>query len=159
MISIQIGSMFEKYHGVAFVAYLILSGVGVWLLMWWTDFEGMRSAYHFHLAMRSREALTLQAFCDQHCAGTAIPMSLVEQFLKFEAAYWCVDIKRIRPDDFLMKVFGGGIDLLDYFHDVERRFHISLKRSEIDAWIGTFDHVLRCLNAKLNQGRALPTAQ
>lgn len=85
--------------------------VGVALLMWWQDHDGVRSSWVYHRRVRRRERLTGEEFCTRFYAGSGIPSDLVVAFRDFHAGFWGEDPALLRPEDNLFAVNAGRTSL------------------------------------------------
>ena len=126
--------------------------VGVAVLFWWQDHDGIRLSWEYHRRIRRREQLTGDEFCRRFYAGGDIPAELVVAVRDFHAAYWGEDSTLLRPGDDLFAV-NAGADCAGWVAEARARFGVTVPetappelRAALPALDGTFDSVLRCIH-------------
>jgi len=134
--------------------WLILAAlvVGVALLVWWQDHDGIRSAWEYHRRIRARERLTGEEFYRRFYPDSDIPAELVVAVRDFHAAYWSEDPELLRPEDDLFQV-NAGADSAGWVAEARARFGVTVPesatpelRAGLPALDGTFDSILRCIH-------------
>jgi hypothetical protein len=140
--------------------FLAAVAVGVAVLFWWQDHDGIRSAWEYRRRIRTRERLTGEEFYRRFYAGSGIPAELVVAVRDFHAAYWGEDPELLRPEDDLFAV-NAGADCAGWVAELRARFGVEVPESlppELRAALPrldqTFDTVLRCIHVlQAQQGR------
>ena len=137
------------YFRWVFLAALV---VGVAILFWWQDFDGIRSSWEYHRRIRQRERLTGEAFYGRFYAGSGIPSELVVAVRDFHASYWGEDPALLRPEDDLFAV-NSGADCAGWEAEARARFGVAPPeqsmpelRVALPRLDSTFDTVLRCID-------------
>lgn len=105
--------------------FLTLSAVAVFWLMWWQDFEGMKSAWIYHRTCRTREKLTGDEFFQKYYAETEIPSELAIGFRQFHATYFSEKPELLRPEDDLFQI-NSGLDFAEYVALVQEKYGVRL---------------------------------
>jgi hypothetical protein len=125
--------------------------IGVWLIFWWQDFEGMQSAWEYHRRIRRRERLDNVEFYRRYYATSGIPAELVIAVRDFHASYFGEDPELLRPEDDLFAI-NAGIDCATWFAEVRTRFGVIVPetftpelRAALPRLDRTFDSVVRSI--------------
>ncbi|QJW98736.1 hypothetical protein [Frigoriglobus tundricola] len=142
--------------------WIVMAGlaVGVALLTWWQDFDGIRSDREYQHRTRKRERLTGAEFFTRFYAESGIPAELVVAFRDFHAGYWGEEPALLRPEDDLFRVHAGA-DCAGWAAEVQTRFGVVVpERVPPELWAvvpvhePTFDTVLRYIRAVRDLQRA-----
>ncbi len=133
-------------------ALLLTLLVGVAILSWWTDFDGIRSDWEYRRRIRSRERLGGHEFYHRFYQASGIPEELVVALRDFHASYWEEDPALLRPEDDLLQIHSGA-DFADYAAKMQALFGVLVPESlppEVRAALprveSTFDCLLRCVH-------------
>jgi hypothetical protein len=136
---------------------LAVIAVGVAILLWWQDFDGMRSAWEYHRRIRTRERLTGDEFYRRFYAGSGMPADLIVAVRDFHASHWGENPELLRPEDDLFAV-NAGLDCAEWVREAKARFGVTLSegatvdlRAALPKKEATFDTVLLCIHALRNQ--------
>ncbi len=134
--------------------------VGVAILFWWQDFDGIRSSWDYHRRIRTRERLTGEEFYHRFYAHSDIPAELVIAVRDFHASYWGENPELLRPEDDLFAV-NAEADFVGWVNEARARFGVILSdgaqvdlRAALPRRDATFDTVLWCIHSlKCQQNR------
>lgn len=123
--------------------------IGVVVLLWWQDFDGMRSSWEYHRRCRKRERVSGERFYSRFYQDGELPKELVIRFRDFHAGYWGEDPELLRPEDDLFQV-NAGADVAEWVKQVEAQFGVAIRwetrSSGYDMPDATFDSLLRFVN-------------
>jgi len=126
--------------------------VGVcWLIryaMLREDFEGMRTAAEYKRDLPTRELLDGHTFYQRFYANSGIREELVWRFICFQAEFWEVNPELIRPQDNYSLAIGNGCSDAEFIAAMESKFEIEITDEECLQLNGTFDSLLRFIDAK-----------
>jgi hypothetical protein len=143
------GVVFDDPYTV--LAFVIALAVGVALLIWWQDFDGIHSTWEYRRLCRTRERLSGEEFFQRFYQASGIPPELVIGFRQFHADYWGEVPELLRPEDDLFRV-NAGADFADWLAKTESLFGVVIrwetKASGYDMPDATFDSLLRLVHRK-----------
>jgi hypothetical protein len=129
------------------VGFLALACPVVWRLMWWGDYEGMRSSAEFRLDLKQRSPLGADEFYARFYADTNLPRDLVIRFRDFEAKFWRIDAGMVRPQHDYVRI-NGDLDSTDFIRAIEQEFAITLSDADCEKLDGSFDTLVRFIHTR-----------
>jgi hypothetical protein len=141
---------------------LLTLALGVAILFWWQDFDGIRSSWEYSRRIRTWERLSGAEFFRRYYYASGIPEELVVALRKFHASYWEEDPELLRPGDDLLRI-SSGADLVDWAARMHARFGVMVPESlppELRAVLPRVDQsidcLVRCVHALLGRPLSWP---
>jgi hypothetical protein len=134
------------------IGFVVISAYAIYAVMWWEDFEGIRSSFEYHRLCRERESLSATEFFDRHYRDSGIAADLVTAVRDFHATFFGEDPGLLRPEDDLFQI-NSGLDCSEWFDEIRDRFQVEFPQKvppkmeaqlpKVDA---SFETVLRCIH-------------
>ena len=140
--------MFDNPSAHIPLAFVIFLAVGLALLFWWQDFEGLRSSWEYNRRCLTRERLTGEEFYRRFYQCSGLPPELVIGFRQFHADYWNEVPELLRPEDDLFQV-NAGADFTDWVVKVEALYGAVFRREGKETYDmpdATFDSMVRFIH-------------